>query len=117
MGISEISPEKLQTMKLKEFATAVAIETLKGNTVAGALESYPGEQDALKRFELLQGKGGVTNFKVGEVLINIDLNEDAINIKAIKNLSPTSNREAALKELFSYADLENKKVVVNTSLY
>lgn len=71
-------------------------------------------QDALKRFELLQGKGGVTNFKVGEVLINIDLNEDAINIKAIKNLSPTSNRETALKELFNYADSENKKVIANT---
>ena len=125
LGISEISPEKLQTMKLKEFATAVAIETLKGSPstdVAGGKGVRFKEgaqtlmlQDALKRFELLQGKGGVTNFKVGEVLINIDLNEDAINIKAIKNLSPTSNREAALKELFSYADLENKKVVVNTS--
>ena len=72
-------------------------------------------QDALKRFELIQGKNGLTNFKVEETIIDIDLNEDSINIKAIKNLSPTSNREAALKELFSYADLENKKVVVNTS--
>lgn len=72
-------------------------------------------QDALKRFELLQGRNGLTNFKVGETIIEITLNEDSINVKSIKNLSPTSNREAALKELFYYADLENKKVVVNTS--
>ena len=39
VGISDVSPEKLQTMKLKDFATAVAIETLKTNTVAGTLEA------------------------------------------------------------------------------
>ena len=72
-------------------------------------------QDALKRFELIQGKNGLTNFKVEETIIDIDLNEDSINIKSIKNLSPTSNREFALKELFTYADNEGKKVVVNTS--
>ena len=72
-------------------------------------------QDASKRFELSQGKNGVSNFKVGDTIIGFTSNEDSIIIKGIKNLNPSLERESALKEVFTYADSQNKKVVVNTS--